>query len=561
METDLLETLSLAQSTKIIRAEVHQPKIRYHIIYIEPAVTSILRFTVDLAKLLTAEVLGTQKRGIIFCTSKGEANTISDLFTGCKSHSDVNREDRNHMEAQWFAGYKQWIAATTGMIHGVDHPNVGAIIFVGLPYGLINVYQGAGRGGRNGDPAVCITIAKVLPFVHVGKYLKDVECRLEGDKWVANREECRRLGLSQLMDGRPTDCSNLNGCEYCDICEPDTPLLRAIQSIIPDREVFPTSPITISAESSPVLLAVQMPQLQSIQTLCQNKTAISDDDYSWLNMNDDFIDDVDESCSQPGTSISHNIISTHGKIIDAEFALTGTHILPAINAPPLGDIQISQVHKVHTQIRPVIQSLTSTSVALQLGPPITNIPSMSVSLDVAALQLQRRQKYDKGRILSHMASFLLGKCVICWASRNLLTPIMPRHQPFIHCREQQQGFLDHALGWIAFKKKLHLPKYKYCYRCGTSQETQYQPTVHPIFKPGERMECPIEDFVVLLIWYIRHDKVIWSKAVEAFRATGLSFSLNNICFAQWCSSGDNDGSFYNGLELVMWLWVIKSSNN
>jgi hypothetical protein len=590
METDLLEALSLAQSTTIIRAEVHQPKIRYHILYTEPSVTSIIRLTIDLAKLLTSQFLGPQKKGIIFCTSRWEANTISDTFTKCTSHSDVAREDRNHMEAEWFSGHKQWIAATTGMIHGVDHSNVGAVIFVGLPYGLINVYQGAGRAARNGEPAVCFLITKALPFVHVGKYQKDVECRYEGDAWVANREQCRRIGLSQLMDGKPTDCLHLSGCEPCDICEPNTPLLDAIQSIIPDPEFPPTSAVTGSIIDLLQTTAI-VADVSNAQSACQTKENMPEEDYSWLDMDDDLFKDVEEATSNSKATtlsvVNHEPCSSVQ--MNQELAQSKPYTLTLCNTADLTSSFYSSVSS-NTTIRnmkslningphsipttpSILSALSSscmpesqchtplsiTGAIIPNGPPAISMPSLSVLLDVATLQLQRHNKYDKSRLLSHMVSFLLQKCVICWALRKALVQKTSKHQPFIQCREGGCGFVEHAIGWIAFKKKLEFKRYKYCYYCGTPQESGYQPTAHPIFKPGEKINCPMEDFAVLLIWHIRHDKLMWAKAVKQFWAQGLSFSVNNSDFAKWCSIGDNDNCFNNGIELVIWFWLTKSS--
>jgi superfamily II DNA helicase RecQ len=38
----------------------------------------------------------------------------------------------------------------TGLIHGVNPGNVGGVISIGMPFGLLNFYQEAGRGGRDG---------------------------------------------------------------------------------------------------------------------------------------------------------------------------------------------------------------------------------------------------------------------------------------------------------------------------------------------------------------------------------------------------------------------------
>jgi superfamily II DNA helicase RecQ len=39
----------------------------------------------------------------------------------------------------------------TGFIHGVNLGNVGEVIFIGMPFGLLNFYQGVERSGRDGQ--------------------------------------------------------------------------------------------------------------------------------------------------------------------------------------------------------------------------------------------------------------------------------------------------------------------------------------------------------------------------------------------------------------------------
>ncbi|KAF8057949.1 P-loop containing nucleoside triphosphate hydrolase protein, partial [Lyophyllum atratum] len=151
-EPRLLQQAGLKLTTKIVRAATHQPQIRYHGLHVDTAKTPALAFVVKLAMLLTDRVLGTSRRGIIFCTSKLDTETVSEAYTGCHSHSQMGSAKEVN-EKLWLNGDRQWIAATTGMIHGIDHPHVGAVIFFNMPFGLINIVQGAGRSGRDGTPS------------------------------------------------------------------------------------------------------------------------------------------------------------------------------------------------------------------------------------------------------------------------------------------------------------------------------------------------------------------------------------------------------------------------
>ncbi|KAF8054083.1 P-loop containing nucleoside triphosphate hydrolase protein, partial [Lyophyllum atratum] len=218
-EPRLLQQAGLKPTTTIVRAATHQPQIRYHGLHVDTAKTTAFDFVVELAKLLTEEFLGPSRRGIIFCTSKADTERVSEAFTACHSHSGMGPDKEVH-EKLWLKGDRQWIAATTGMIHGIDHPHVGAVIFFHMPYGLINIVQGAGRSGRDGTPSVvfCVDVLGVRIQNSPSDGEDDQQCRSEGLEYVQNFTECRRALISQTLDGRSTVCSDLPGCQRCDIC-------------------------------------------------------------------------------------------------------------------------------------------------------------------------------------------------------------------------------------------------------------------------------------------------------------------------------------------------------
>jgi superfamily II DNA helicase RecQ len=85
-----------------------------------------------------SEVIGPDRKGIIFCSTISEADELGIKFTqNCISHSKLSYNVKAENEEKWKAGHSQWIAATTGMICGIDDASVGAIIFIGLAYGLV----------------------------------------------------------------------------------------------------------------------------------------------------------------------------------------------------------------------------------------------------------------------------------------------------------------------------------------------------------------------------------------------------------------------------------------
>lgn len=158
LEARFLAQACLPPDTLIVRAPSDQPSISYIKLSFNTMNTDHIRLAVDVVHIMT-KIIGPKRKGIIFCSTINEADTLSSKATlNCVSHSKLPTNVKADNEARWKNGEFQWIAATTGMICGIDNPNVGAIIFVGLGYGLVNLYQGAGRSGRDGTPSWAIVL-------------------------------------------------------------------------------------------------------------------------------------------------------------------------------------------------------------------------------------------------------------------------------------------------------------------------------------------------------------------------------------------------------------------
>ena len=104
-------------------------------------------------------------------------------------------------------------------------------------------------------------------------------------------------------------------------------------------------------------------------------------------------------------------------------------------------------------------------------------------------------------------------------------------------------------GWIDFKKEFVFHKFQTCFKCFLPQET-YLPPSHSVFKKGDKGKpCSMQDFVVLLLWFICHEADWWLKAQSAF--PNLPAQPNEDEYAAWCLLVERNENFYNGLELVL----------
>jgi hypothetical protein len=235
LESQFLSQACLPPDTVIIRGPSDQPRISYIKLTYNTMNTDKLRLAVDVVHIMT-KVIGPSRKGIIFCQTIGEAEILgSKAASNCISHSKLPTNVKADNEARWKGGHFQWIAATTGLICGIDDQNVGAIIFVGIGYGLVNLYQGAGRSGRDGTPSWTVVLGSSNSHVAIPtEGLKDdPQCIEESNAWL-HTDECRRLGFSSLFDNAKVSCFDLPDAHFCDFCKPDTELLATLRSKIVD---------------------------------------------------------------------------------------------------------------------------------------------------------------------------------------------------------------------------------------------------------------------------------------------------------------------------------------
>jgi hypothetical protein len=186
--------------------------------------------------------------------------------------------------------------------------------------------------------------------------------------------------------------------------------------------------------------------------------------------------------------------------------------------------------------------------------PTPAAPSMQIERQVAYYKATKYTKEAKSKVLNAFTSKLLGMCPLCWAYQGV---IVPRHKDrlWIECRgPQSRGFMEMGLD-RPFKKKIKFPRYKFCWKCHLPQDN-FTPPSHPNLGSGDKglKDCPHEDFVVLLVLFIRKDKEWWSRACQAF---GLSSNISEDGLVKWYTAEDVQGGFINALELIIWLYMEK----
>jgi hypothetical protein len=206
-------------------------------------------------------------------------------------------------------------------------------------------------------------------------------------------------------------------------------------------------------------------------------------------------------------------------------------------------------------------SSSSLSLSSSLAPTMPSHPSSNTSLllDQAIYLKFKQDKKGKVAVLTDLTKAVGGildgghtrYCIICWVWKKKRVPKTSTHQYFINCKTKEDGYITHAIGWIKLKKRFVFENYQYCWKCGLPQG-ESTPATHPIFKRSVILECPFDDLVILLIWYILHTEDVWRRACLAFPELKRTMPFEEITL--WLKK-EQPHMFYNGLELVIWFWI------
>ncbi|KAF2820903.1 P-loop containing nucleoside triphosphate hydrolase protein, partial [Ophiobolus disseminans] len=152
---------------------------------------------------------------VVYCHSKANCEHIAWELSCPYYHADVI--DRADTLQQWLASDGGLIVATSALGTGVDFPGIVFILHVGMPWSAIDFAQESGRGGREGETVGSIVLADRLSVRRtLEQKPDDVNVQAMGDFLLATG--CRRAQLSEFLDGRAIECSELESAANCDRC-------------------------------------------------------------------------------------------------------------------------------------------------------------------------------------------------------------------------------------------------------------------------------------------------------------------------------------------------------
>jgi hypothetical protein len=500
LEHELKVATCLPESVPVIRESTDRPNLGYHVLHCKKFVVDTNEVVVKLAKVLE-EDFKANSRGIIFCQSIAEVELLAPRFQGCMNHSKMSSQ--NHMAGfeQWCRGSPKWIVATTGMLHGIDYGWVDAVIFLEMPYGLMNFAQGAGRAGRKGRPSHIFLLhsSNQSQIMQRGSE-PDENCIIGGIEYMKNTTECRRFILTSIMDGEGVRCREVFNALPCDICKPNSKLAIASKGLVVAKDKAPRwvhEDVSLNSSSLYASSSMLTSGGQMKPSAGQGSNKSSSSSLETGNMN-----------HRSTTSLSGGRSGSGGHVTQG------------------GQQQQRR----------------------GAGPE----QSMAILMDVQYAQNQTLTLRSKVELLSRMTQAIRGHCPVCWAWKKRLTKRTDEHKPFTSCKDRGE-WLDYAFGWLDFKKGIQAKfrKYEYCYNCGLPQGKNL-PASHPAFEQGTQVErCPLNDFGALVLWHIFHHGVTWETACMQFPELGEISSV--AALKSWATQTKGQGMFWNGLELILWF--------
>ena len=215
----------LPSDVRVIRDTTNRPEIAYVVKVLhrcgrDKQVEIVAKFAAKLADGLQGE-----NRGIVFVQRKDDCESMAQLLYDCPSISSDVDDETARMEAisRWENGSTGgMLVGTSSLIQGLHYDHVRCVVFFGAPWGLIDLVQGAGRGGRDGRPA-CVVVVDTKDPNPKEIPADDPQCIREVGEWLT-ATGCRRLAISATMDvGTPVTCATLENAQLCDRCQPQHP--------------------------------------------------------------------------------------------------------------------------------------------------------------------------------------------------------------------------------------------------------------------------------------------------------------------------------------------------
>ncbi len=212
---DILTQLGITEDGLII-AGFDRPNIRY-----------VFHHRDSLGKQLARLMEEHPGPGIIYAPTRRKVDTLAEQLARASGrpvlpyHAGLPADKRAANQAAFVASEDMVIVATIAFGMGIDKPDVRFVAHAGIPKSIEAYYQETGRAGRDGDPALAITLWGPGDFAQARSRLGEVgeerqsgeRARLDTLAGLVETAGCRRAVLLRHFGEDPP-----NACGNCDNC-------------------------------------------------------------------------------------------------------------------------------------------------------------------------------------------------------------------------------------------------------------------------------------------------------------------------------------------------------
>ena len=104
-----------------------------------------------------------KQAGLVYVRTRKDSEKLADLLeeSGCETaayHAGLSAESRREIETAWLQNELSFVVCTSAFGMGINKPDVRWVVHYQAPLLLSEYIQEIGRGGRDGKPAIALTL-------------------------------------------------------------------------------------------------------------------------------------------------------------------------------------------------------------------------------------------------------------------------------------------------------------------------------------------------------------------------------------------------------------------